>query len=151
MLGVLATQLDRGQTVFAAPTPVDTPDSKDFEVAKRSARRSRNRPSGPWVRVTTACLTNAGKHPNNRQISFSGLTSGKKHTPVWVEIECEGRPYTLTIGDTTSCWCSHQVSTTEDFDALYDLLSKTPDQCVQVELVENRPPASEDIAESNGV
>jgi hypothetical protein len=91
---------------------------------------------------------NAEKHLNNRQISFSGLPAGSKDAPVWVEIECEGRTYTLSIGDSSSCWRSHQVSTAEDFDALYALLSRTPDRRVRVVLVEDRPLDDESVAGS---
>jgi len=152
MLGVLANQFDRKQTAFAAPATADTPESTGSGGAKPRAARTSSRPRGPWVRVTSASIENAKKHSNYRQISFSGLlASDDKNPPAWVEIECEGRPYTLTIGDTTACWRSHQVSTAEDFDALYDLLSRTPDQCIPIELVEVRPPAGEAFAESNGV
>lgn len=151
MLGVLATQLDRGQSTFAAPAPAEMPESTDTVCADRSASPSRGRPSGPWVRVTSGTLTNAAKHSNYRQISFSGLLPSEANIPAWVEIECEGRPYTLTIGDTTCCWRSHQISTIEDFDTLYDLLSGTPDRCVPVDLAGDLSPAGEGGTEADGV
>lgn len=146
MLGVLATQLDLKQRAFVAPPTADTSDITDSEGAKRRAGRTRSHQSDPWVRVTQKSIDNAATHKNNRQISYSGLPSGAKNTPARVEIQYEGRPYALTINDTNACWRSHQISTAEDFDALYDLLSTNPNQCFPVELVQDRPPAGEDVS-----
>lgn len=151
MLGVLATQFDLKQRAFVAPPPAAGIDCTDLGIAKPRVGHKRSRQRGPWVRVTHDSIENGAKHPNNCQISFSGLPSGAKNSPAWVEIECEGRPFTLTIKDTTACWRGHQISTAEDFDALYDLLSKKSNQCIPVELVEDRPPADENTEESNQV
>lgn len=142
MLGVLATQLDVKQCTFAA-----RPTTKTNRGSESGATMSQLGTRGSRVRVTRKSIENVANHVNNRQISFSALAEGSKHSPVWVEIECEGRSYTLTISDTTSCWRVHQISTAEDFDSLYDLLCSSSDEWRSVELVEVRLLADNEFAE----
>ena len=142
MLGILATQLELKQSAFVVRKSADASDSMESAGIKPRAQRKPKPPGGAWVRVTSDSIENCAEHQNKRQISFSGLPKGTKDIPVWVEIECKGRSYSLTTKDHTAYWRGHQISTAEDFEALYDLLSTSPDTYFPVELIEDRLPTT---------
>src|SRR5687768_7371091 len=106
MLGVLATQLNLKPKAFGAVANASSATDID-----RPTRRTRRNPVRPWVRVTQDRLRYAVNSLNCRQIAFSGLPKGSNGLQTWVEFECEGRPYVLTIEDTTACWRTHQTAT----------------------------------------
>lgn len=133
MLGVMAAQVELGQKAFVAKSST----SKDTEIDSAvGARHLPNSSDTPWVRVTSKVIEQVAKNRNHCQISFSGLPQGSKEKPTWVEIGCKGNTFTLTVKDTTACWRTHQVSTIDDFDLLYDLLLESPGQQVPVALVD---------------
>lgn len=89
--------------------------------------------SGVSLLVTSPVLAHTGEDPREKQIAvrlaskdiadaLAAITAGARRELVL------GGCITLNIGDPGAIWRAHNVDGLDDFDALFDLLARRPDQ-----------------------